>query len=149
MTTTTTFRDAMSHLSEQLYAQAMEHRGEARSIHTPGKAGARANAHAHLAFEVKLEEGGVANMAVDKYCAGYTLSCTATIDSSYAGAALAGHVHSNHGGGAVFGNFHLGKSLRFELGTSFWNSTTFTLHLRTSPPLPAGTVLNVSMDIDY
>jgi hypothetical protein len=146
---TSSFRDAMTQLSELLYARAMEHRGEARRIHTPGKAGARANAQAHLSFEVKLEEGGVANVEVNKYCAGYTLSCAATIDSPYAGTVLAGHVHSSEGGGAVFGNFRAGKCLKFDLGTSFWSSTTFTLHLRTAPALPAGTVLKVRMDIDY
>jgi hypothetical protein len=147
--TTTNFTEAMSHLSEQLYAQAMEHRGEARKIHTPGKAGARANVQTDLAFEVKLEEGGVANIEVNKYCAGYTLNCEAVIESPYPGTMLAGHVHSSDGGGSVFGNFRAGKSLRFELGTNFWRSTTFTLHLRTVPELPAGTPLKVRMNINY
>jgi hypothetical protein len=91
----------------------------------------------------------VAHVEVNKYCAGYALSCEASIESPYEGTVLAGHVHSSEGGGAVFGRFSAGKSLKFELATSFWSSTTFALHLRTTPPLPAGTVLKVRMDIDY
>jgi len=146
---TTSFTDAMGHLSETLYARAMEHRGEARNIHTPGKPGVRANARTQLSFEVRIEEGGGANLEVNKYCAGYTLSCELDIESPYAGTVLSGHVESSEGGGLVFGNFRPGKRLKFDLGTSFWGSTAFTLHLRSSPALPAGTVLNVRMDIAY
>jgi hypothetical protein len=139
----------MAHLSETLYTRAMEHRGEARNIHTPGKPGARANARTQLSFEVKIVEDGGATLEVNKYCAGYTLSCEAEIESPWAGTVLSGHVHSSEGGGSVFGNFQPGKRLRFELATSFWGSTTFTLHLRSSPALPVGTVLKVRMDIAY
>jgi hypothetical protein len=145
----TTFTDAMASLSEMLNARAMKHRGEARDIHTPGKPGVRENAQTQLCFEVKIEEGGGANLEVNKYCAGYMLSCEAQIESPYADTVLSGHVESSEGGGLVFGNFHPGKRLRFDLGTSFWGNTTFTLHLRSSPALPAGTVLKVRMDIAY
>ena len=145
----TSFTDAMAHLAELLNARAMEHRGEARTLHTPGQPGTRANARTQLSFEVKIEEGGGANLEVNKYCAGYTLSCELDIESPYEGTVLSGHVESSEGGGRVFGNFRPGTRMRFELGTSFWSSTTFTLHLRSSPALPAGTVLQVHMDIAY
>jgi hypothetical protein len=146
---TTSFTDAMAYLSETLYTRAMEHRGEARSIYTPGMPGARANAQVQLSFEVRIEEGGGATLEVNKYCAGYTLSCEMEIDAPHADTVLSGHVHSSEGGGRVFGNFRPGKRLRFELGTSFWGSTAFTLHLRSAPALPAGTVLAVRMNIAY
>ena len=145
----TTFTEAMSHLSETLNTRAMEHRGEARNIHTPGVPGARASARTQLTFELKVDEGGGATVEVDKYCAGYMLSCEAQVDSAYADTVLSGSVFSSEGGGSVFGNFRAGKRLRFELATSFWGSTKFTLHLRSAPALPAGTVLTVRMDIDY
>lgn len=146
---TTSFTEAMSYLSETLNTRAMEHRGEARDIHTPGLSGTRANARTQLTFEVKVEEGGDASVEVDKYCAGYTLSCEAQVESPHADTVLSGSVYSSEGGGSVFGNFRAGKRLRFELATSFWRSTTFVLHLRSAPALPAGTVLTVHMDIDY
>lgn len=146
---TMSFMDAMAYLSEMLHTRAMEHRGEARNIHTPGTPGVRANAQAQLSFEVKIVEDGGATLEVNKYCAGYTLSCEAEIESPYEGTVLSGHVHSSEGGGAVFGNFCPGKKLRFELATSFWGSTAFTLHLRSSPQLPVGTVLKVRMSIAY
>lgn len=146
---TTSFTEAMSHLSDTLNTRAMEHRGEARNIHAPGMPGTRANARTQLTFEVKVDEGGDARVEVDKYCAGYTLSCEARIDSPHPDVVLSGHAYSSEGGGAVFGNFRAGKRLRFELATSFWGSTTVTLHLRSAPALPAGTVLTVHMDIDY
>jgi hypothetical protein len=146
---TTSFTDAMDHLSETLYARALEHRGEARNIHAPGQPGVRENARTQLRFEVKIEEGGGANLEVNKYCAGYLLSCEAEIESPHPGTVLSGHVESSEGGGLVFGNFHPGKRLRFDLATNFWGGTKFTLHLRSAPALPAGTVLTVRMDIAY
>jgi len=146
---TTSFTEAMSHLSETLNARAMGHRGEVRNIHTPGMPGGRANARAQLSFEVTVEEGGGASVEVDKYCAGYTLNCEAQVEPLQVDTVLSGSVYSSEGGGAVFGNFRAGKRLRFALATSFWGSTAFTLHLRSAPALPAGTVLTVRMDIDY
>lgn len=143
-----TFRDAMGDLSELLYARAMKHRGSNKRIHTPGKPGARADAQTQLAFEVKLERGGVAEVTVNKYCAGYVLNCSAWLETSHPTVRFAGHVSSSDGGGKVFGNLSPWQRLQFELRTSFWSATTFTLRLQSTPPLPEGTVLKVRMDID-
>jgi hypothetical protein len=93
--TTMSFRDAMTTLSDVLYTRAMEDMS-AKSTRTPSLA--RLHARAHLAFEVKLEQGGMAKVSVSKYCAGYALHCTARIESPVPGAVFAGFVRSSDGG---------------------------------------------------
>lgn len=136
----------MTTLSDVLYARAMEDMS-AKSTRTPSLA--RLHARAHMAFEVKLEQGGMAKVSVSKYCAGYTLHCTARIESPVPGAVFSGFVHSSDGGGTELENVGADQRLAFQLSSAFWRSTTFTVHLRTTPALPAGTVLKVCMDVDY
>ncbi len=146
--TTMSFRDAMEGFSDMLYARAMEHVSDGRN-HLLSAPGFRANAHSQMTFEVTLGEGGVADVAVSRYCTGFTLRCTAWIEAPDPTTRVAGSIHSSDGGGLEFGDVQMDQRLHFELQTSFWGSTTFTIHLSTTPALPAGTVLRVCMEIDY
>ena len=146
---TMSFRDAMAGFSDVLYARAMEHMEDKRNKKILGGPGMRANARAKMSFEVKLGKGGLANVSVSRYCTGFTLHCSAWIGSLGPATVVAGHIHSSDGGGKSFSNLHPGQRIEFDLKTGFWGSTTFTLHLRTTPALPEGTVLKVHMEIDY
>jgi len=145
---TMSFRDAMAGFSDVLYARAMEHMADKRNTKM-GVSGMRANARAKMSFEVKLGKGGLANISVSRYCTGFTLRCNAWIESPTPFVAVAGHIHSSDGGGRAFGSLYPGQRVQFELKTSFWRSTDFTVHVRTTPALPEGTVLKVHMEIDY
>ncbi len=137
----------MAGFSDVLYARAMEHMAERRNL--LGASRMRANAHAKMSFEVKLEKGGLASLTVSRYCTGFTLHCTAWIGLRDPSTVVAGHIHSSDGGGTEFNTLYPGQRIQFELKTGFWRSTAFTLHLRTTPALPEGTVLKVHMEIDY
>jgi cold shock CspA family protein len=145
---TMSFRDAMAGFSDVLYARAMEHMAD-KSSSLLGAEVRKANARAKVSFEVKLGKGGMANLSVSRYCTGFTLHCNAWIGSLEPGTVVAGHIHSSDGGGKSFSNLHAGQRIQFDLKTGFWSSTMFTLHLRTTPVLPEGTVLKVHMEIDY
>jgi hypothetical protein len=145
---TMTFRDAMAGFSDVLYARAMEHMAD-KSSTLLGAQVRKANARAKMSFEVKLGQGGLANLSVSRYCAGFTLHCSAWIGSVGPSTVVAGHIHSSDGGGKSFSDLRVGQRIQFDLKTGFWSSTMFTLHLRTTPALPEGTVLKVHMEIDY
>jgi hypothetical protein len=145
---TMSFGEALSGISDVLYAQAMERMADKRTVML-GVPSVHANARAHMAFDVTLEKGGMANISVSRYCAGFDLACTATIQTPEPRTLLSGHIHSSDGGGLEFGEVRPDQPLRFELKTNLWRRTTFTLHLRTTPALPEGTVLKVSMDLHY
>lgn len=145
---TMSFRDAMAGFSDVLYARAMEHMADKRNKML-GVPGMRANARAKMSFEVKLGKGGLANLSVSRYCTGFTLHCNASIGSLDPSTVVAGYIHSSDGGGTEFSNLYPGQRVQFDLKTGFWSNTTFTLHLRTTPVLPEGTVLKVHMEIDY
>ena len=145
---TMSFRDAMAGFSDVLYARAMEHMSDRRNqlLGTPG---IRANARASMSFDMKLEKGGLANVSVNRYCAGFTLRCRAWIDLPDSLGRVSGYLHSSDGGGVEFENLHPDQFLQFELKTSMWRSTALSIHLRTMPALPEGTVIQVHMEIDY
>lgn len=145
---TMSFRDAMAGFSDVLYARAMEHMAD-KSSKMVGVPVRQANARAKMTFEVKLGKGGLANLSVSRYCTGFTLRCTAWIGSLDPSTVVAGHIHSSDGGGKSFSNLYAGQHIQFDLKTGFWSSTAFTVHLRTTPALPEGTVLKVHMEIDY
>jgi hypothetical protein len=145
---TMSFRDAMAGFSDVLYARAMENMADRRN-QLLGAPGTRANARASMSFDVKLGKGGLANLSVSRYGTGFTLHCNAWIESPDRSTVLAGHIHSSDGGGTEFSRLSPGQRVEFELKTSFWRSTTFTVHLRTTPVLPEGTLLKVHMEIDY
>ena len=142
------FMDAMAGISDELYAQAMERMADKRN-QLLGIPGLHANVKTRMAFEVTLGKGGQANLSVKRYCSGFTLGCTAWVESPLRGALLAGHIYSSDGGGTEFVETLPGEHLRFELKTNLWARTTFTFHVRTTPALPEGTVLKVCMDIQY
>jgi len=148
METTLSFTEAMASISDELYAQAMARMSDKRS-HLLGVPGLHANARTAMAFEVKLGLGGLANVSVKRYCSGFTLDCNAWIEAPVPGTVLAGHLHSSDGGGLEFTELQPGQRLRFALKTNLWARTTLSLHLRTTPALPEGTVLKVCMDILY
>ncbi|HYH97027.1 hypothetical protein [Hyalangium sp.] len=145
---TTSFNDAMAGFSDVLYARAMEHMADKRKqlLATPGM---RANARQDMSFDVKLEKGGMANISVSRYCAGFTLRCSAWLELSDRVTRVSGYLHSSDGGGIEFEHLRADQRLQFELKTSMWRSTALTVHLRTLPALPEGTVLKVHMEIDY
>ncbi|WP_224240710.1 hypothetical protein [Hyalangium gracile] len=145
---TMTFREAMAGFSDILYARAMENMADRRN-HLLSAPGARANAHSTMMFDVVLEKGGMASVSVSRYCAGFTLRCSAWVTSQNATPVVSGHIFSSDGGGTEFANVPMEQRVQFELKTGFWRSTTFTIHLRTTPALPEGSVLKVFMDIDY
>jgi hypothetical protein len=145
---TLTFTDALASVSDELYAQAMARMADKR-CQLLGVPGLHANARTSMAFEVTLGQGGMANASVKRYCSGFTLDCSAWIESPVPGAVVAGHIQSSDGGGAEFVELQSGQRFRFELKTNLWARTTLSLHLRTTPALPAGTVLKVCMDIRY
>jgi hypothetical protein len=148
METTLSFTEAMAGISDELYAQAMARMSDKRS-QLLGVPGLHANARTSMAFEVKLGPGGLANVSVKRYCSGFTLDCNAWFEAPVPGTRIAGHIHSSDGGGTEFKDVEPGKRVRFELKTNLWARTTLTLHLRTTPALPEGTVLKVCMDILY
>ena len=145
---TMSFGEAMSGFSDVLYTRAMEHIADR---HKPlvGAPGLRANAHSRMTFDVTLGSGGLAEIAVSRYCAGFALDCTAWIETPDPSVKVAGSIRSNDGGGTEFTGLEQQQRLQFELQTSFWRSTTFTVRLSTTPALPEGTVLTVCMEIDY
>ncbi|MBN1207385.1 MAG: hypothetical protein JXB05_21075 [Myxococcaceae bacterium] len=145
---TTTFRDAMAGFSDVLYARAMEHMADRRG-QLLGVSGKRANARANMSFDVTLGKGGMANVSVSRYCAGFMLNCAAWIESPTQPTRVSGFIHSSDGGGVELGKLAVGERVKFELKTSFWRPTALSVHLRTTPPLPEGTVLKVRMEIDY
>jgi hypothetical protein len=138
----------MAGFSDVLYARAMEHMADRRN-QLLDVAGRRANATASVSFDVTLGAGGMAEVSVKRYCAGFTLHCTAWVEAPTRATVLSGHIHSSDGGGTEFGKLAAEQRLRFELKTSFWRPTALSVKLRTSPPLPEGTVLKVRMDISY
>jgi hypothetical protein len=145
---TMSFRDAMSGFSDVLYARAMEYMAD-RKNHLLATPGMRAGARANMSFDLTLGKGGLANVSVSRYCAGFTLRCHAWIDVPGVMTRVSGHLHSSDGGGVEFDNLRDQQRLQFELKTSMWRSTTLAIHLRTTPPLPEGTVLKMHMEIDY
>jgi hypothetical protein len=146
--TTLSFTDAMAGISDELYAQAMVRMSDKR-CQMLGVPGLHANARTSMAFELKLGPGGQANVSVKRYCSGFTWDCSAWIESPIPGTILAGYIHSGDGGGTEFTEATPGQRLRFELKTNLWARTEFSVHLRTTPALPEGTVLKVCMDIRY
>ena len=145
---TLSFTDAMAGFSDVLYARAMEQMADKRN-HLLASQGMRANARANMSFDVKLEKGGQAKLSVRRYCAGFTLRGTARIELPNELTWMAGYLHSSDGGGVEFDHLRSGQGLQFELHTNMWRSTDLTLHLRTLPALPEGTVVKVRMEIDY
>lgn len=146
---TMSFKDAMAGFSDVLYARAMEHMAENRRNSLLSTPGIRANARASMTFDMTLGKGGLANVSVNRYFAGFMLHCTAWIESPEPGVMLAGYIHSSEGGGLELGKIAAEQRVQFELKTSFWHSTSLSVHLRTTPTLPEGTVLKVRMEIDY
>jgi hypothetical protein len=142
------FTEAMAGISDELYAQAMARMADKR-FQLLGVPGLHANSRTNMAFEVKLGPGGAANASVKRYCSGFTLDCTAWIESPLAGTLLSGKLQSSDGGGLEFTDIHPGQRLKFELKTNLWARTELSLQLRTTPALPEGTVLKVCMDIRY
>jgi hypothetical protein len=148
METTLSFTEAMAGISDELYAQAMARMSDKR-CQLLGVPGLHANARTSMAFEVKLGPGGLANLSVKRYCSGFTLDCNAWIEAPVPGTLISGHIHSSDGGGTEFTELQAGERVRFSLKTNLWARTTLSLHLRTMPALPEGTVLKVCMDINY
>ncbi|WP_224373022.1 hypothetical protein [Hyalangium versicolor] len=148
MVTTVSFTEAIANISDELYAQAMARMADKR-CQLLGVPGLHANVRTNMAFEVKLGPGGLANLAVKRYCSGFTLDCNAWIECPIPGTLVSGYVQSSDGGGTEFANVTPGQRLRFELKTNLWARTQLSLHLRTTPALPEGTVLKVCMDIRY
>jgi len=145
---TMSFRDAMAGFADVLYARAMEHMADKRN-HLLATQGMRANARASMCFDVKLEKSGLANISVSRYCAGFTLRCSAWIELPDRVTWMSGYLHSSDGGGVDFDRLHSGQRVQFELKTSMWRSTALAIHLRTTPALPEGTVVKMHMEIDY
>jgi hypothetical protein len=148
METTLTFNDAMARLSETLYSSAKVHVNTRRS----GRLAApklNADAWEYLAFDLKVDAQGQVNTQVNKYCAGYTLRCTAWIESADPMMRVSGSILSSDGGGIELGEVRSGQAIQFELPTSMWHTTRFSLNLKTSPGLPAGAALKVRMRISY
>jgi hypothetical protein len=145
---TMSFRDAMAGFSDVLYARAMEHMADRRN-QLLGAPAIRANARANMSFDMKLGKGGLANVSVSRYCSGFILRCRAWVDAPGTSTVLAGYIHASDGGGVEFTKLHPDQRLQFELHSSFWRSTKFMVHLRTTPALPEGTVLKMHMEIDY
>lgn len=145
---TMTFSDAMAGFSDVLYARAMEHMSD-KHRHILDAGSMRANARATMGFDVKLEQGGMTNVMVKRYCAGFTLRCTAWIELPDKQTLLAGFLHSSDGGGVEFDRLRSEQRIQFELKTSMWRGTELSIHLRTTPALPEGTVVKVRMEIEY
>ncbi|WP_224373116.1 hypothetical protein [Hyalangium versicolor] len=145
---TMTFGEAMAGFSDVLYTRAKENMADQRQhlLHAPGE---QAHARATVTFDVTLGKGGLVSLDVNRYCAGFTLRCSAAFVSQNATPVVSGYIHSSDGGGAEFSHVRMDQRVQFELKTSFWRSTVFGLHLRTTPALPEGTVLQVCMDIGY
>jgi hypothetical protein len=144
---TMNFGDAMAGFSDVLYARAMEHMSDKRRLMDAG--GMRANARATMSFDVKLERGGLANVTVKRYCAGFTLRCAAWIELPDQLTWMSGYLHSSDGGGVEFDRLRPDERIQFELKTSMWRGTELSIHLRTTPALAEGTVVKVRMEIDY
>jgi len=145
---TISFRDAMAGFSDVLYARAMEQMADKRN-NLLSTQDMRANARESMSFDVRLEKGGLASISVNRYCAGFTLRCSAWVELPNTLTWMSGYIHSSDGGGAEFNHLRPGQRLQFELKTSMWRSTALSLHLRTTPVLPEGTVVKVHMEIDY
>jgi hypothetical protein len=143
-----TFRDAMAGFSDVLYARAMERMSDKRN-QLLATEGMRANAHAKMSFDVKLEKGGLASLSVSRYCAGFTLRGSAWIELPSSLTWMSGYLHSSDGGGVEFNRLRPEQRLQFELKTSMWRSTALAIHLRTLPALPEGTIVKMHMEIDY
>jgi hypothetical protein len=138
----------MGGFADSLYMRAKERMADRRSQLLSGPR-ARANARARVAFEVKLGPKGAATVSVNKYCAGYGLSCTTWFESPVPGTVVSGSIRSSDGGGSDFTNVRDGQRIQFRMETGFWRSTEFAVNLQTVPALPEGTVIKVCMDIDY
>jgi len=148
METIPSFNDAMARLSETLYSSAKVHVNTRRS----GQLSApRLNADAweHLTFDLKVNAQGEVNAEVSKYCAGYILRCTAWIESGDPTMRFSGSIHSSDGGGTDFTNVNSEQAIRFELLTSMWHTTKFSVKLKTFPGMRAGSTLQVRMRIGY
>jgi hypothetical protein len=148
METTLSFSDAMARLSETLYSAAKVHVNTRRT----GRLTApklNADAWEYLNFDLKVDAQGKVNTQVEKYCAGYTLRCTAWIETGDPQVLITGSLLSSDGGGIQFGEVRSGQPIEFELHTSLWHSTRFSVNLKTSPGLPAGAILKVLMRIRY
>jgi hypothetical protein len=148
METTLSFSDAMARLSETLYASAKVHVNTRRT----GRLSApklKADAWEYMNFNLKVDAQGQVNTHVEKYCAGYTLKCTAWIESDDPAMRVSGSIRSSDGGGIELGEVRSGQPIQFELPTSMWHSTRFSVNLQTSPGLPAGAALKVRMRISY
>ncbi|MDY7229515.1 hypothetical protein [Hyalangium rubrum] len=148
MDTTLTFNDAMARLSETLYTAAKVHVNTRRT----GRLVApqlHADASADVAFELKLDARGEVSSHVEKYCAGYTLRCTAWIESEDPMLRISGSIQSSDGGGIELQNVRPNQPVRFELPTSLWHSTRFTVQLKVPPAQAAGKSLRVKMRVSY
>jgi hypothetical protein len=148
METTLSFSDAMTRLSETLYSSAKVHVNTRRSGQLTAP---RLNADAweYVNFDLKVDAKGEVNTQVSKYCAGYVLRCTAWIESDDPGTRISGSILSSDGGGLRFEGVGSGQPIRFELPTSMWHTTKFSVSLKTTPALPEGTALKVRIRISY
>jgi hypothetical protein len=148
METTLSFNDAMARLSETLYSSAKVHVNTRRS----GRLAApklNADAWEHLTFDLKVNAQGEVNAEVSKYCAGYVLRCTAWIESSETATRFSGSILSSDGGGTEFNNVSSEQAIRFELPTSMWHTTKFSVKLKTLVGLRPGSTVQVRMRIGY
>ncbi|HEX8702852.1 MAG TPA: hypothetical protein VF815_28715 [Myxococcaceae bacterium] len=148
METTLSFSDAMTRLSETLYSSAKVHVNTRRSGRLT-ETTLKADAWEYITFDLKVDDKGEVNTQVAKYCAGYLLRCTAWIEFDGPATRISGSLFSSDGGGLRFENLGSGQPIRFEMTTSMWHSTKFSLKLKATPGLPAGAALKVRFRIGY
>ncbi len=148
METSLSFNDAMTRLSETLYSSAKVHVNTRRTGRLTEPT-LKADAWEYVTFDLKVDAQGEVSTQVSKYCAGYVLRCTAWIEFEGAATRVTGSIFSSDGGGLRFESVASGHPVRFELTTSMWHPTKFSVKLKATPALPAGTALKVRIRIGY
>jgi len=148
MDTTLSFSDAMNRLSDTLYSSAKVHVNTRRSGRLTEPT-LTADAWEYVTFDLKVDDKGEVNTQVAKYCAGYVLHCTAWIEFDGPATRVSGSMFSSDGGGLRFEGLSSGQAIRFDLTTSMWHPTKFSVKLKATPGMPAGTALKVRIRIGY
>jgi hypothetical protein len=148
MQTAATFNDVMSGLTEALYTRAQEDL-ERRRLSPLDSLDGRTPVRSQVEFAMVVGPDGKATTSVNRYCAGHTLSCSATFESPNPHTRFSGSFASDEGGGINFALQLTHQPLRFELSTSFWHRTQLSVSLNAVPALPPGTVLKVKLDVEY
>jgi hypothetical protein len=149
MSQTADFGSAFSAISNELCDAATEQIASLRKEAEVGKSGPNLQGSGSVDFKLVTDGAGKAAASISKYGAGKTLSCVAYVSSPQGPTLYSGTVKSSDGGGTEFHNIKVKQPISFQLQTSFWHSTMFSVALTTSPPLPEKTEVVVHLDYSY